>query len=107
MVLIRNKLRELRESKGLTQKQLGELLGVSASTVSMYELDYRRPTYERLIRYVDIFNTSADFILSTSNQLKDNFSALDYEHRKSAEEYLEFLLKKQQDSLDSNSQVFK
>lgn len=71
MILIGNKLRELRESKGLTQKQLGKRLGVAPSSVSFYESDSRKPSYRVLIRYVDIFNTSADFILGTRNQSRD------------------------------------
>lgn len=96
MILIGNKLKKLRESKGLTQKQLCKLLGVSLSTVSFYELDSRRPSYEVLIRYVDIFDTSADSILGTKNQLKDILSRLNYEHRKSVNDFAEFLLNKEQ-----------
>lgn len=96
MILIGQKLRKLRESKGLTQKELGRRLCVTAASVSMYELDSRRPSYEVLIRYVDVFNISSDFILGTRNLLKDKLSRLNYEYRKSADEYIEFLLNKQQ-----------
>lgn len=96
MVLLGEKLRALRERKGLTLEQTSELLGVAVSTVSSYESDTRKPSYEVLIRYVDIFNTTADFILGTRNQLKDILSRLNYEHRKLIEEFAEFLLSKEQ-----------
>ncbi len=98
MILLGKKLRALRENKYLTLKQTGELLGIAVSTVSSYESDTRRPPYETLIRYVDIFNTSADFILGTRNQIKDNLSRLNYEHRKIIDEFVEFLISKEQNS---------
>lgn len=41
-----NRLRELRISLGYTQKQLADRLGISAESVSMYELEKRRPQKE-------------------------------------------------------------
>lgn len=40
------RLRELRISLGYTQKQLADRLGISAESVSMYELGKRRPQKE-------------------------------------------------------------
>lgn len=40
------RLRELRISLGYTQKQLADRLGISAESVSMYELGKRRPQTE-------------------------------------------------------------
>lgn len=94
MVLIGNKLKKLRKSRGLTQEELGNLLGVAKSSVSMYERDFRRPSYEVLIRYVDIFNTSSDFILGTRNLIKDNLSRLDCERRSFVNELVDFLIRK-------------
>lgn len=96
MILIGDKLRELRESKGLTQKQLGELLGVSAPEVSSYENDSRRPPYEVLVRYSRIFKVSTDFILGTERQDNDPLSRLNHEHRAFINELAEFLFHKEQ-----------
>ena len=40
------RLRELRISLGYTQRQLADRLGISAESVSMYELGKRRPQKE-------------------------------------------------------------
>lgn len=96
MVLIGNKLKELRKSRGLTQEELGNLLGVAKSSVSMYERDFRRPSYEVLFKYAENFSASLDFIFGIDKQSKDKLSRLDYEHRKSADDYLDFLLSEQQ-----------
>lgn len=42
------RLREARESKGLTQKELAELLGISAATLSKYENDTQAPSADTL-----------------------------------------------------------
>lgn len=96
MILIGYKLRELRESKGLTQKQLGKLLGVSASEVSAYENDFRRPPYEVLVGYSRIFKVSTDFILGTKRRGADSLSRLSHEHRMFVNDFIEFLLSKEQ-----------
>ena len=56
-------LKELREDKGLTQRELAPLLGVSAATVSAYEVGIRDPGLDMLIKYSRIFDVSTDYIL--------------------------------------------
>lgn len=41
-------LKRLRKDKGLTQAQLAEALGVGKSTISMYEVGAREPSFEML-----------------------------------------------------------
>lgn len=96
MILVGNKLKALRKNRGFTQEELGKLLGVAKSSISMYERDFRRPSYEVLIRYVDIFDSSTDLILGTRNLIKDNLSRLNYDHRTLINELTEFLLSKEQ-----------
>lgn len=61
---IGEKIRELREAKGLTQKQLGQKLGESKGTiVSNWEIGASRPDCERIIQLCSIFNISADELL--------------------------------------------
>ena len=62
-----NRLRELRERRGLTQSQLGLILGVEKSTVSKYEkgsLDLSSNAISSLCEY---FNVSADYLLGLSD----------------------------------------
>ena len=50
------KLKQIRISKGLTQKQLSLYLGVSQQSISFYESGKKRPTYEiihKLSFYLD------------------------------------------------------
>lgn len=43
-----NAIKALRERAGLTQKQLGELLGLGQSTVAMWETDESKPRADKL-----------------------------------------------------------
>ena len=63
MVEFALRLKELRRSAGLTQKQLGERLGISASVVSYYELSERVPSPEILVKLAGIFHVSTDSLL--------------------------------------------
>ena len=57
------RLKELRTNAKLTQKQLAEMLGVTKSVVSFYELQERSPSPEVLIKLTEIFHVSADYLL--------------------------------------------
>ena len=65
------KLKELRKSAGLTQKQLAERLGITPSVVSYYELSERTPSPEILVKLAGIFHVTTDSLLGI-NQAKDS-----------------------------------
>ncbi|MBO4384775.1 MAG: helix-turn-helix domain-containing protein [Clostridia bacterium] len=58
-----NRLRELRQSKGITQDELGRMLGVQKAAVSKYENERIGIPSGVLSRLMDIFNVSADYLL--------------------------------------------
>lgn len=66
------KIRELRMNRGLSQLKLAEVLGVSRSTIAMWETEASQPDNNALIDLADYFNTTVDFILGRENE-----SALD------------------------------
>lgn len=57
------KLKELRIEKGLSQRKLGEILGVCNQTVSFWETGSREPDLDALKEIADYFNVSADYLL--------------------------------------------
>ena len=57
------KLKELRVSRGLSQKELAELFGVSNSTISMYEMGQREPDFATIVKFADFFGVSTDYLL--------------------------------------------
>lgn len=56
-------LKMLREEVGLTQKELGEKLNLSTSTIGMYESGQRFPDAPKLNLIADYFKVSTDFLL--------------------------------------------
>lgn len=54
------KIRELRKSLGLTMLGFAELLGVSESTVSLWEAGSRHPKYDTLVKIDEIARRERD-----------------------------------------------
>ena len=57
------KLIELRKTKGLSQEELGNELGVSRQTVSKWELGQSYPDFQKLVLLSDFFNISLDKLI--------------------------------------------
>lgn len=68
-------LKELREKKGITQKQLAEALYLSKTAVSQYENGTHTPSLETIINIADIFDVSIDYLLGRTT-VPVTFSAL-------------------------------
>ena len=57
-----NKIKELRQSKGLTQAELATKLGVTRQAVSLYEKGQRKPKIETLKKLAEYFGVSVTYI---------------------------------------------
>lgn len=60
-------LKQLRMESHLTQKELGNILGISESTVGMYERNKREPDFETLEAIADYFNVDMDYLTGRSD----------------------------------------
>lgn len=60
-------LKALRSQHDLTQRQLAEALGLSESTVGMYERGHREPDFETLESIADYFNVDMDYLTGRSD----------------------------------------
>lgn len=65
-----SRIRDLRIDKGLSQKQVAELLGVNCKTYSYYEKGKRRIRTLQLIVLADFYHTSVDYLLGLTNNPK-------------------------------------
>jgi transcriptional regulator with XRE-family HTH domain len=61
--MIGTRLRELRESRNLSQATFAAAIGVNRGTYAHYEIDKRRPDYETLIKIADYYNVTTDYLL--------------------------------------------
>ena len=63
MVYFSQRLKQLRTDKHLTQAQVAERVGVTASMASSYETDIRLPSFEVMVRIADLFGVTVDYLL--------------------------------------------
>ena len=57
------KLKELRIEKGISQRELGKLLGVCNQTISFWESGSREPDMDMIVVISNFFEVSIDFLL--------------------------------------------
>ncbi len=63
------RLKELRESKGMTQRDFAAEFGVSKGTVGMWESGAREPrTIDEINRIADYFGVSTDYLLGRAEK---------------------------------------
>ena len=63
-------LRELRTEKKISQKALGEILGISDRNIRFYETGEHRPDFEGLLILADYFQVSLDYFVGRSEERK-------------------------------------
>ena len=57
------RLKMLRNEKGVSQKTVADAIGVTLSAYSNYEQGIREPSYQILMNLCKYFQVSADFLL--------------------------------------------
>lgn len=62
-----DRLKELRMSRNLTQKQVYDAVGMSAIGYQRYEYGDREPAYQKLLALADYFDVSLDYLCGRSD----------------------------------------
>jgi len=62
------RLRDLREDRDLTQKQVAQILGMSQTGYSKYETGENDIPTQVLIRLADLYQTSIDYLLERTDE---------------------------------------
>ena len=70
MAEFKDRLRELRTEKGLTQQELGDAIGLHGMSISGYERGVKKPSFEALDSLADVLNVSIDYLLGHSDENK-------------------------------------
>ena len=68
------RLIDLRESKDMKQKELGDILNLQSSAISKYEKGITQPNIASLIKIAEYFSVSVDYLLGLSS-VKNPYSA--------------------------------
>lgn len=102
MKTLGDSLRNARETKNLTQKEVSKKTGINNKTISNYENDVSSPDPNALKTFADIYETSVDYLLGRSSLHKEsdlvtkeyhnfNIDGLPEEAIKLVEDYIELL----------------
>jgi len=67
MSMFSDRLKELRNVKGVTQKGMAEFLGMLEQSYQKYEYGQREPNFETTIKLADFFDVTLDYLLGRSD----------------------------------------
>ena len=76
VMLIDERIKELRDKSGLTQKQLAKRIGVTRATVNSWELAHSAPSCGYLAELSKVFGVSTDYLLGLDDGVKIDISDL-------------------------------
>lgn len=65
-----NRIRELREKKGLRQIDVAKATGIDQKTLSNYETEKTNPESYALIQLADFFDVSIDYLVCRVNNIE-------------------------------------
>ncbi len=63
MKMLKDKLKELRKKRGITQTDFAKAFNISVGTIGNWETGNREPDYEMLAKIADFFHVSTDYLL--------------------------------------------
>ena len=67
MNIFSKRLKELRQGKGLTLKEVSAALGLSLMAYAHYEHGDRQPSIDTIRKICDFFEISADYLIGRSD----------------------------------------
>lgn len=70
-----NRIKEVREMHGLTQKQLAEEVGVTRATIANWEINFN-PNVQMVKKLSEVLSVSALYLMGLSDSMCDNFELL-------------------------------
>jgi transcriptional regulator with XRE-family HTH domain len=66
-MIFSQRLKQLREDRNLTQKDIAKHIGKTRQAIALYELGKREPDFEVLLKISDFFSVSLDYLLGRVN----------------------------------------
>lgn len=64
--MVAEKIKYLREQKGITQAELAKQLGITRSSVNAWEMGISVPSTQYVVELAGIFDVSTDYILGVA-----------------------------------------
>lgn len=63
-----DRLKHLRDEKGITQQQLADLMNISRPTIAGYETKRKEPDFEKIVWLSKYFNVSIEYLMGLSDK---------------------------------------
>lgn len=74
--MLNQRIREVRQARGMSQVELAGLLGVTKQSVSNWENDNIQPSIEMLVKLAQTLSVSADYLLGLEGRKTLDVSGL-------------------------------
>lgn len=100
--MIGNKLKELREKKGINQKDLAKYLNLTQVQISKYELEKNEPDLNTTKKIAKFFNVTIDYLLGTPEENIILITKQDYQDLKKATNKINEIVNKIDSKEDKN-----
>lgn len=69
-----DRIQHLRKSKGISQEELADKVGVSRQAVSKWESEQSTPDIEKVILLSDFFDVTTDYLLKGIEPVSENIT---------------------------------
>ncbi|CDB31937.1 helix-turn-helix [Clostridium sp. CAG:575] len=73
---MKTRIKDLREDRDLTQKDISKILNISQIAYSYYELNRRSIPLEILSKLADFYNTSIDYLVYRTDEIKPYYKKI-------------------------------
>lgn len=100
-IMLGDRIRELRTKRGMTQKELADILGVTDAAIGMWENARREPDVEHIKKMAAIFGVTTDYLIGQADTrdlpqtvapyLADGLKELTPEARKEVMDFIEYV----------------
>ncbi len=74
--MIADRIKKLREDKGMTQTELAKKLGITRSSVNAWEMGISVPSTQYVVELAGIFKISTDYLLGVATSSSVNVAGL-------------------------------
>ncbi|MDO5327162.1 MAG: helix-turn-helix transcriptional regulator [Clostridia bacterium] len=97
--MVADRIKTLRESKGITQSDLAKKLGITRSSVNAWEMGISVPSTQYIVELAIIFGVSTDYLLNVDDSATIKVDGLTEEDTFIVYNLIHYLQKKNKENI--------